>query len=103
MEVLAQLDRLEAIEINQYRAEDGTQIPLMLNPGVLFKPTRHFFDLLEGRHPFLRRVLLVSRHEIMLGSAFGPQPVLWWRSGGWSPGPTPYLEYWDIVNGKLGD
>jgi len=103
MDVLAPLDRLEAIEINRCRAEDGTGIPLRLNPGVLFNPTRRFFSLLEGRHPSLRRVFLIARHEIKLGSAFGPQPVLWWRSEGWSPRPTPYLEYWDIVNGKLDD
>jgi hypothetical protein len=103
MDVLAPLDQLEAIEINQFRAEDGTQIPLMLDPGILFSPTRRFFDLLKERHPSLRRVLLIARQEIKLGPTFGPPPVLWWRSEGWTSKPTSYLEYWDIVNDKLGD
>ena len=103
MDVLAPLDHLEAIEINRFRAEDGTQIPLMLNPGILFNPTGRFFDLLQERHPSLRRVLFTPRQEIKLGPTFGPPPVLWRRNEGWTSRPTSYLEYWDIVNDKLGD
>ena len=100
MDVLAELDQLEAIEINSYRSDGGTQ-PLKLKTGVLFNPTRRFFALLEGRHPYLRRILLAARHAVYSGITF--DLVLWRRSEGWSPRRMPYLEYWDIVNGKLGD
>jgi hypothetical protein len=103
MDVLAPLDQLEAIEINRFRAEDGTQIPLMLDLGVLFNPTRRFFNLLNERHPSLRRVLLIARQEIKLGPTFGPPPVLWRRSEGWTSGLTSYLEYWDILCDRLDD
>jgi hypothetical protein len=103
MDVLAPLDQLEAIEINRFRAEDGTRIPLMLDLGVLFNPTRRFFNLLNERHPSLRRVLLIARKEIKLGFTSGPPPVLWRRSEGWTSRPTSYLEYWDILDDKLVD
>jgi hypothetical protein len=102
MDILAPLDRLEAMEINQNRIEPGFWLPPK-DLGVLFDPTRRFFDLLDDRHPLLRRVLLIARREMSMGPRMRPKPVLWEKFDSWSSRPAPYLEYWDILCDKLGN
>lgn len=101
MHALQSLNALEAIEIDtnpwygdQYMLENRVS-------EQLFSPGCSFLGLIEERHPFLRRVILSTRHLIRRDSPKDALSTLWEKRGTWTSTMVPYLEYWDILCGSL--
>ena len=99
MEPLGSLSNLEGIEINRHRL---TSAPGQFgaSPDKHFKPSRYFFRLLQGRHPSLRRVLLMFRKTESRGHS--GDGILWDKSAVWSSRKILYLDYWDILCSGMG-
>ncbi|KIM26658.1 hypothetical protein M408DRAFT_312321 [Serendipita vermifera MAFF 305830] len=100
LEVLRTLNVLEVIDIS-VDASNADFTTLRHASDILFGSESLFPALIEERHPFLHQVLLSTRHVHWTRPQKSETALLMEKRQIWTPRPVPYLQYWDILCGKL--